>query len=340
MRQQKMTSFKNMKSLIDSDHNEKAIIKAIFRNMLKRDVNRKLINQSKTCFAVKKRNGYEVASTRKVVYDMAELGFYPFVRSKNHNTIIYNREASRLKKYVNHAKHMIAFTSKDLMFKDEELNKELKIVVLFLNSYHKRTPAEIKICLFRSYCENGLMVPLEFESFSRPHLKTTNPKYKSMKQFLVDAIQDIKGSIETKIVPFIHHMKNIELTEAEQLKFAREMFVHRIGVDRVKDDNDFKSVINMEYTKLLTCHRPEDEGNSIWNVLNRIQENVGGNARKPLDKHGNPLEISYQFIGMNKDGEKVLKKRSLTVINGMKKLIEFNQLMYQYAQQLVDSKKV
>jgi hypothetical protein len=57
-------------------------------------------------------------------------------------------------------------------------------------------------------------------------------------------------------------LKNKELTSKQIMQFAAE------ALDlRFKDKN-----INAE--QLLNVHRPEDEGNSLWAVFNRIQENL------------------------------------------------------------------
>jgi hypothetical protein len=255
---------------------------------------------------------------------------------------VYSREASRKKKYVNHATHMLAFSSDELVFHDKELDNELKIVVLFINSYHKRTPAKIIVSLWRTYCSNGLMVPMELETFSRPHLKTTNPNYKTMAQFLTDAVVDVKKSVATKIIPFINSMKNTVLSEKEQKEFARKMFISRIGAERVQNaEKDVeKSVIWMDSDKLLTSHRTSDVGDTLWLVANRIQENGGGNARKPVDINGKSFEIAYKYIGKGRDGELTIKDRNLTTISGMTNLIKFNQEIFREAQRIIDSKKV
>ena len=108
-------------------------------------------------------------------------------------------------------------------------------------------------------------------------------------------------------------MNAILLTDVQKYEMAAETYKIRKGFapeDKVEIDNQ---TIN----DLLTPLRAEDEGNSLWNVFNVLQEKM----------------IKGGFSATGKNG-KVRKQRP---ISSIKKDVEYNQRLWKVASQYMAS---
>lgn len=75
------------------------------------------------------------------------------------------------------------------------------------------------------------------------------------------SLQDINKHAQRVLTEF-NKLKDKELTPQEMMKLASKAAKLRF------EDGD------IDTTQLLKAYRNEDEGNNLWNVYNRIQENL------------------------------------------------------------------
>jgi len=104
-----------------------------------------------------------------------------------------------------------------------------------------------------------------------------------------------------ELVGKINQYNMITLTAEQQREFARQAIALRSYTDRVPTDEELSS--------FLVPRRPQDTGDSLWVVMNRIQESV--------------IKGGYDFT--NKQG----KSRRAKSIRNIQKDIEVNQAIWE-----------
>ena len=188
------------------------------------------------------------------------------------------------------------------------------------NSHDRTKRLMFAIGYFRFVCSNGLIIASgPAESIRAKHRFSDNKLENIMDQ--VSCISERFPEINKKITSF----KERTLTEDEQQSFAeyaiRGRFLYRPSMP--KRYEKMQEATNA----LLTSRRTEDEGNSAWQVYNRVQENLirgiegfsrgirgyGDSVRVnqllwkgtevTLENTGNRLSQVYKEL-LNKDGQK------------------------------------
>ena len=134
-------------------------------------------------------------------------------------------------------------------------------------------------------------------------------------------VQDMLNIYENQVAPFIRSMKEFEMTPEQQNEFARLALAKRL--------DDCPTYLEGEHAKLLTSYRSEDDGNSLWKVLQRVQENLGLNYR------GNPVEISYSYKSKDKEGNEETKTRTVQQTVSIKKVSELNGWLFDAAREFM-----
>lgn len=124
------------------------------------------------------------------------------------------------------------------------------------NSCDGSSPLEMYVGVIRFVCSNGLVGVSHGDRFKFNHNeKGKNNLYKSF-----DKIETL---IQDNFIS-LNKLKQKEITFDEGLDLAEKSLVLRFGKDARKIDA----------TQLLRAVREEDEGWLLWNVYNRIQENL------------------------------------------------------------------
>ena len=213
---------------------------------------------------------YTFVSSEKVMDNFAKLGWYPTEARtcksiKDPNNKIYE-------------KHLVRFAHENEVAKNGEIIPE---IVMF-NSHNRSTAFKLTMGLFRFVCENGMVVADNmFINITQKHI---NIDFNYIEKVTYEAAEEFQ-LIGDKIEDY----KQIELTPHERNEFALTARNYHWGTNSV-----------VEPAKLLETKRSEDEGYSLWNSFNVIQENVmkGG--------------IVYQ--GRNEEG-KVRQRRTRGVTN-------------------------
>lgn len=244
---------------------------------------------------------YALIKTEDVVKIFESFGFV---------ATLYKQEKSRKETYKGFGTHQIAFSMPESSFDDLDLRSELRPVILFQNSYHGRKPATLEYALFRLVCSNGLHV-----SHSLSEKIVLRHKGDARKE-IEDAIVRMKDVFNQGIAAAVLKMKSRVLTSEEKLGFAEAALQVRFAKN--------ETFIKGEAQKLLTTHRDEDQGDSLWLVYQRIQENLGLNYR------GTPVELSYTYRAEDKEKPGIFteERRKMMAVNGIDEVERINRFLF------------
>jgi hypothetical protein len=161
--------------------------------------------------------------------------------------------------------------------------------ILLTNSHDGKAAFNFRVGIFRLVCSNGLVISdADFNNVSIRHI---NYSFETLQTKIQEVIAKLPN-----LVNKINLFKQTELTEAQMADFAQKAAALRT-----------KQTINI--MDVLTPDRPQDAGNDLWVVFNRIQEKViGGN---------------YKYGGKNR------KARS---VKNFQKDIELNEQLFELAE--------
>lgn len=218
-------------------------------------------------------------------------------------------ERSRKASYKGFGTHMIRLESPEIISGDSLIDNEIKPILYMRNSYHGRTRLRLDLGFFRFACMNGLFVGQSLKSFSKKHIGMSQQEIKEVFSEMKEAFKEA--------VPVIKSLMETEISEETQLSMAKAILAERLHLQ--------KNVIDAEYSKLLTVNRSEDVGNSIWRVMNRIQENLG------LNFNSVPVEMSYTVEVMDKDNQLQRKERRVRRLSGIGEITRLNKLLFDMA---------
>ena len=170
---------------------------------------------------------------------------------------------------------------------DEYRNKQRKVVSHFLQLHHNdfqivtngkrdavasitlsnscdgKKPLEMSLGAYRQVCSNGLIVR---ENFATERFKHTQIDYHN----LVSKI-NMFGNKADKVLNKFNELKQHNLDNDLIRRFATEAASLRFAPEEV----------NSRVEELLRVSRLEDEGNNLWAVYNRVQENLTHDVRNP-----------------------------------------------------------
>ena len=141
-------------------------------------------------------------------------------------------------------------------------------------------------------CENGLVISTkQFEAFKIRHM---GYDFETLQGVIKDVISSLDLTIES-----MNKMKQIELSEEQTLDFAKQLLQNRVdGFSNTFDE--------VAINQVLEPQRPEDTGNGLWEVFNRVQENiVEGNfqylTRTGKRRYARPIKNFRQDMKVNAD---------------------------------------
>ena len=168
-----------------------------------------------------------------------------------------------------YAQHRVSLVhNRDLaLAANPESNQEGILRIELFNSHNRSKKFMLAMGYFKFACSNGLLVATgPAESIRTRHRFSDNR---------MDAIMDQTIELSNrfpKVLEIIEGFKSRQLTESEQRSFAEYAIKGRYLYRQTlpKSFGDIDKMSNL----LLTPRRKEDEGNSAWEVFNRVQENV------------------------------------------------------------------
>lgn len=147
-------------------------------------------------------------------------------------------------------KHMLDIRHPDLPTVDGASPR-----ILFVNSHDGSSAAKFMMGCYRFVCSNGMVIGSTYAREVARHSGEVASQLIERVRALAKNTGPMFGQID--------RWGKRQLTEADQLEFAECAAVLRFG-----DVNRFNP------RSLLTVNRPEDQGDDLWRVFNRIQENA------------------------------------------------------------------
>jgi len=191
---------------------------------------------------------YIQTPTSRVVEDLMNLGWQ-----------VTKAQEVRSRKYKGFQKHMVVFRNPNITIKGKDGDDAFPQILL-TNSHDGKAAFNFRVGIFRLVCSNGLVVAdADFSNVSIRHINYT---FESLQAKVAEMITKLP-----KLVQKINLFKSTELTEDQMKDFATKAMQLRT-----------KARVNI--MDVLNADRPQDQGNDLWVVFNRVQEKlVGGSYR-------------------------------------------------------------
>ncbi len=238
---------------------------------------------------------YIQANTATVISDMEKLGWYP-VEAKQCRQ---KKGSKGIRSF-----HMVVMESNDVKTSilGVDGNVEAKVRIIIQNSHDGFNSFRFMVGVYRFVCENGVVVAdAQFADFSIRHI---NYSFEELRGIVARVMEGIPATVSS-----INKMNSTILTDAQKQEMAVETLKIRKGLSK----EDRITVNNETINELLTPIRQEDEGNSLWNVFNVLQEKM----------------IKGTFFAPGKNG----KNRKQRPITSIKKDLDYNQRLWEVASQ-------
>lgn len=221
-------------------------------------------------------------------------------------------EENNTQKYKGFGTHLVRLTHPDFTLGRDDLNRELIPQLYIKNSYHGRKMFEIHLGLFRVFCMNGLILGNKFKTIKIKHIGLTAEEVQA-------EVAKMKDLFTGEVAPLILALKEKKLTDKQQLEFAEAALRERVRLNA-----NFIRGVNTQ--DLLTSVRKEDEGAAIWEVLQRVQDNLGLNFRT------SPVEIRYEYMAKDKDGNDEVKERKVSKLKNIQEVTYMNKFLFDLAE--------
>ena len=227
---------------------------------------------------------YTHIPTERVIDDMELLGWKP---------VDAKEVKARTKNTQGVQKHMLVFRNDDVVINGED-GDTVYPQILITNSHDGKNAFQFTAGLFRMICENGLIIATdEFADLKMRHMGYT---FEDLQVLIKDMVEKLPLTVES-----MNKMKNIELEEEKIIDLAKSLLDIRVeGTDNTYDSSAIEEV--------LETQRKKDEGVGLWEVFNRVQENI----------------IEGNFHYKTKSG----KVRQARIIKNFKQDIDLNRNMF------------
>ena len=193
---------------------------------------------------------YTHIPTDQVIKDMELLGW----------GVVDAKEVQSRKESTNgFQKHLVVFRNNDVVINGED-GDTVYPQVLLTNSHDGKNSFQFTAGLFRMICENGLVIATdEFEDLKMRHMGYT---FEDLQVLIRGMVEKLPLTVEA-----MNKMKSVELEEEQMFNLAKSFLDIRVeGTKNTYDKQAIEDVLNVQ--------RKKDEGNMLWEVFNRVQENI------------------------------------------------------------------
>lgn len=194
---------------------------------------------------------YSFIPTYRIIEDMDQLGWKV-------------REAKGMKSTGKNAiraeygAHMIRFFNPDITITNES-GIEAYPEILIKNNAMGVGKVQIEVGVIRLACSNGLVIKdQDLGSFKLRH-----------RMYTFQDLQNLVNSVVERLpiaVARINMFSQVQMTPEQQRDFARRAIQTKLGEDRV--------VTDQELSEVLSVRRSADQGNTLWQIFNVVQENL------------------------------------------------------------------
>jgi hypothetical protein len=187
--------------------------------------------------------------TEKVIDDMASLGWG-----------VVDAKQVKARKNAGYQKHMVVFGNDDLRI-DGKDGDTVFPRILMTNSHDGKNSFQFQAGLYRLVCSNGLVIAdAEFANMKIRHM---GYDLNELSTVISEIVEKLPLTVEC-----MNKLKAKELSEKEQIKFAKEALATRL------DEKQISKYTSDDIVELLNPTRKEDKGNDMWSVYNVIQEKI------------------------------------------------------------------
>ena len=171
-----------------------------------------------------------------------------------------------------HGKHMVRLFNEDIHI-TSGADKNFVEIALY-NSSNGLSRFRMEVGIFRFVCENGMVV--KSEDFGSINVRHSGYSFESLKASIDEMIAKLP-----ELAGKINQFSAKELTTSEIQGLAKAAYDLR-GGGRTPNAE--------ELAEILKVRRPEDEGNNLWVVFNRVQEAVIRGGQYFVDARGRMRE--------------------------------------------------
>ena len=214
----------------------------------------KLSEIAPSIFTIKPANTvsdkYTHIPTERVIDDMELMGWKP---------VDAKEVKARTEDTRGVQKHLVIFRNDDVVINGEDGDTVFP-QILITNSHDGKNAFQFTAGLFRMICENGLVIATdEFEDLKMRHMGYT---FEDLQLLIRGMVEKLPLTVEA-----MNKMKNVELEEEQMFNLAKSFL--NIRVEGTKNTFDKQAIEDV-----LESQRKKDEGNMLWEVFNRVQENI------------------------------------------------------------------
>lgn len=245
---------------------------------------------------ISRSDKYTYLSTLDMLDRMRNEGFSPYE---------VRQGGSRIEGKEAFTKHMIRFRHEGTIAKSVgDVFKE----VILVNSHDGTSSYQLMSGLFRLACLNGLVV-------SNGDCRVLRIAHKGQ-QAMDDVIEGAYSIIHDsdKISEMVDNMQSVELTQPQQIAFARSAGIARWGMDENK--NELSPVSPQQ---LLKANRREDAKPDLWTTFNVVQENL--------------INGGLRYNQLNTVGQ-LIARRKTKPVQAVKPNIQLNQALWELASEM------
>ena len=172
---------------------------------------------------------------------------------------VVDAQEVKARKQVGYQKHLVVLRNNDVVINGKD-GDTVYPQILLTNSHDGKNSFSFQAGLFRMICENGLVIATkEFESYKIRHM---GYDFETLQGVIKDMISNLDLTVKS-----MNKMKATELTQFQILQFAKQLLETRVA----GSNNTFGSE---SIADVLMPQRKEDKGNGLWEVFNRVQENI------------------------------------------------------------------
>jgi hypothetical protein len=210
---------------------------------------------------------YIQTPTSRVVEDLMSLGWQ-----------VTKAQEVKARKGKGFQKHMIVFRNPEIMIKGKDGDDSFPQILL-TNSHDGKAAFNFRVGIFRLICSNGLVV--SDADFSNVSIRHINYTFESLQAKVAEMITKLPNLVQK-----INLFKSTELTEAQMTDFAQKAMELRT-----------KERVNI--MDVLTVDRPQDSGNDLWVVFNRVQEKLLGGSYRAGKRKARSVKNFQKDIELN-----------------------------------------
>ena len=210
---------------------------------------------------------YIQTPTSRVVEDLMNLGWQ-----------VTKVQEVKSRKYKGYQKHLIVFRNPEIMIKGANGDDSFPQILL-TNSHDGKAAFNFRVGIFRLVCSNGLVISdADFNNVSIRHINYT---FETLQTKIAEVIAKLPNLVQK-----INLFKTTQLTDAQMQDFAVKAMQLRT-----------KSRVNI--MDVLTADRPQDAGNDLWVVFNRVQEKLLGGSYRAGKRKARSVKNFQKDIQLN-----------------------------------------